>query len=353
MTKYYVHSTNAALRNFRNNNITVHIGDKSTRYVEKTDDVTTLTKELFGKTKDILSHVQSYEGRIQRAGTPSTIRAFLSLGIKEFDVSKPLILGSIWGVPLYQAIQNVLAQTKGDTCENILNKIKRDAMVGKFLKFTSGAKTPGDHKLIVISLFHTLTIHHPESGYHSEGVSSLVKAIGFEMGFSEDEIIMLGEGGLLHDIGKICVSREILNKQASDFTDHDYDVTKTHVPIGGTLHQFCGLDSIILNATWWHHIFNEDKYPAHLDLEETPDEGIICAGGDSFEAGISDRIYKKSKPPKKVFGEVEKRLSKHPRGRKVLDALKNALNHKPELTAAVRSLYQNKKRDPVITESPF
>ncbi|HYB62597.1 MAG TPA: HD-GYP domain-containing protein [Methylomirabilota bacterium] len=132
---------------------------------------------------------------------------------------------------------------------------------------------------------------------HSYRVSIYAMRIGSSLGLSPERLEDIRAAALLHDIGKIEISRELLYKAAS-LTQEEYEQMQTHVnkgadilePVGGTLHRVI---PIILAH---HDKFNGCGYhPTRGD--EIPLEARIISVADVYDALTSDRPYRKAMPP--------------------------------------------------------
>jgi putative nucleotidyltransferase with HDIG domain len=132
---------------------------------------------------------------------------------------------------------------------------------------------------------------------HSYRVSVYATQIAGEMGFKEDQIEDIRAAALLHDIGKLETSRDILHK-AAKLTELETEEIKTHVqkgvnllsPVSGSLHR-------ILPIILAHH----DRYDGSgynaTKGEEIPIEARILSVADVFDAMVSDRPYRKGLSP--------------------------------------------------------
>ena len=132
---------------------------------------------------------------------------------------------------------------------------------------------------------------------HSYRVSLYATQIAGEMGMSEDSIEDVRAAALLHDIGKLDTSREILYK-AARLTDEEMTQVRGHVdkgidllsPVGGSLHR-------ILPIVLGHH----DKFDGSgyhpAKGEEIPIEARIISVADVYDALVSDRPYRKGITP--------------------------------------------------------
>lgn len=132
---------------------------------------------------------------------------------------------------------------------------------------------------------------------HSYRVSVYAVQIARYLGLSEDRIEDVRAAALLHDIGKLELSREVLYK-AARLTDEEVAQLRTHVergvrmlsPVGGTLKRIL---PIILAH---HEKYNGDGYH-QLKADEIPLEARIISVADVYDALTSDRPYRKGMSP--------------------------------------------------------
>ncbi len=127
---------------------------------------------------------------------------------------------------------------------------------------------------------------------HSERVSLLAGMIGTRLGLPEDHVVRLNRGGLLHDIGKIGISREILDKP-SRLTDEEYRTIMTHPEIGVKILEPIEAYQDILPMILQHHErYDGSGYPGKLVGEQITLEGRILAVADVYDALSSMRPYR-------------------------------------------------------------
>ncbi len=138
--------------------------------------------------------------------------------------------------------------------------------------------------------------------YHSVNTALLAMSLGRSLGFDRSMIHLAGVGTLLHDIGKMKVPLELLNKPGR-FEPHEMEIVKQHVLRGvEVLSSTTGLgDTYIQPALEHHERVNGDGYPhrrAHQDISQV---GLITAIVDIYDAMTSDRVYHKGKPAHEVL----------------------------------------------------
>lgn len=135
---------------------------------------------------------------------------------------------------------------------------------------------------------------------HSYRVSVYAAQIAVEMGLSDDQIEDIRAAALLHDIGKLEVSRKVLYK-AARLTDEETDEMKGHVkkgmemlsPVGGSLRR-------VLPIILAHHEKLDGSGYHRLKGSEIPLEARILSVADVYDSLVSDRPYRKGMSPFEV-----------------------------------------------------
>jgi PAS domain S-box-containing protein len=129
---------------------------------------------------------------------------------------------------------------------------------------------------------------------HSEEVKKIAVKIGQALKLDPDSLRRLEYAALLHDIGKIGVSGQLLTK-GSTLTEYEFDEVKLHPQIGGKLLEQVDLlkDAGPIIAAH-HENYDGSGYPKGLKGEEIPIESRIIAVADSYEAMTVDRPYRKA-----------------------------------------------------------
>ena len=143
------------------------------------------------------------------------------------------------------------------------------------------------------------------TGHHTEDVVELAVKVADEMGLDEDARRETEMGALLHDIGKIAVPDEIINKPGP-LNDEEWAVMKTHTVVGERMLQQVGglLSSVGRVVRASHERWDGGGYPDGLVGEEIPVPARICAACDAFNAMTTDRSYRKALPLSVAIGEL-------------------------------------------------
>ena len=126
---------------------------------------------------------------------------------------------------------------------------------------------------------------------HQKSVANLSIMIGKEMGFKANKIANLYIAGMCHDIGKITVQSETLNK-TTKLNLEEYEIIKKHPLNSYNIAKNLGIDSCIAFTVLQHHErINGTGYPYGLKSEEIMIESQIIAVADSIDAMLSFRPY--------------------------------------------------------------
>jgi len=129
---------------------------------------------------------------------------------------------------------------------------------------------------------------------HSVSVSSLLLTLcNFIGGYTSDDMVQIGLGGMFHDIGKMMIPDHILNKPGP-LTDEEHEVMRTHVNKGlEYLRSEHSLGEIALQAVAEHHEkLNGSGYPNGLSGDRISKVGQMASIVDVYDAITSNRIYR-------------------------------------------------------------
>jgi len=140
---------------------------------------------------------------------------------------------------------------------------------------------------------------------HQRRVRQLACEIGRRCGLSEDAISSLSYGALIHDIGKIKIASDILNKPGK-ITNLEYQILQTHAEYSYSIVREMDLPSEILTMIHQHHErLDGSGYPEHLAGNQIILESRILAVADVVEAMTSHRPYRPALGIDAALAEIE------------------------------------------------
>lgn len=153
-------------------------------------------------------------------------------------------------------------------------------------------------------IMKTLYEKLPREQEHSERVSKISGLIGAAMGMTKEEINELKTAGALHDIGKIAIGNEILDK-ADELSDFEWLEIRRHPEISysilSSLNDYAPLANIILVH---HERYDGKGYPKGLVGEEIPLAARIIAVADAYDAMTYGRPYKEPLTAEAAIDEI-------------------------------------------------
>ena len=154
--------------------------------------------------------------------------------------------------------------------------------------------------------FSTLHEKNKREEQHSHRVSALCKRMGEALGLPEHKIEELKLVGLLHDIGKIAIDENILNKPGK-LTDDEWKEIKRHPEIGYRILSTVNDMSEMAEYVLAHHEKWDGKgYPRGLKGEEIPFASRIITIADAYDAMTSERNYRSALPNEVALEELQK-----------------------------------------------
>jgi HD-GYP domain-containing protein (c-di-GMP phosphodiesterase class II) len=133
-------------------------------------------------------------------------------------------------------------------------------------------------------------------------VGVLSVAFGRQHGLSPDALLRLGIGGLLHDIGKVRVPLDVLNKPGQ-YTKDEYNIMKQHPEVGAEiLAKTPGIAEESIHPALEHHERGDGTgYPHNKTLAKMNFFGLITQIVDVYDAMTSERVYHQERPPYEVL----------------------------------------------------
>ena len=141
---------------------------------------------------------------------------------------------------------------------------------------------------------------------HSKRVAEYARMLAAKMGKSKEEQEEIYRAGLLHDIGKIRIPAEIINKPGK-LTEEEYNIIKIHPVTGYHILRSISDNNYIAVAAKYHHERYDGKgYPNGLAGEKIPEVARILGVADAYDAMASNRSYRDTLSQEVVRREIEK-----------------------------------------------
>ena len=170
-------------------------------------------------------------------------------------------------------------------------------------------KLKADRILIdeIVDVFaRTVGVKDEYTNKHSNRVAAYTKMIAQKAGYTDEESQTFYNIGKLHDVGKILVPGEILNKPGK-LTDEEFAIMKKHASDGyDILKDVKAVPDAALGAGYHHERLDGRGYPEGRSADEIPDVAQIIAVADTFDAMYSTRPYRQKMELNKVIAELKR-----------------------------------------------
>ena len=163
-----------------------------------------------------------------------------------------------------------------------------------------------DGSRTVKALLDALSFHEPDMPTHVEGVVTLSLETGRLLGLRRDELEELSSAAQLHDLGKLAVPDEILQKRG-ELDESEWAFVRQHTLVGERILKaspaFRGVAPVVRST---HERWDGKGYPDGLAGEEIPLASRIVAVCDAYEAMTSARPYGSALAPPDALAELER-----------------------------------------------
>ena len=225
------------------------------------------------------------------------------------------ILARLLSEPINRVSREIATMTSahdfGRTLELTGSSRELDALTTAFNDLMRGlsaaeAETRSAYLGAIRALAAALDARDPYTAGHSERVSTLSVMMGRMMGLDSKELEVLRLGALLHDIGKIGVTDDILRKKGP-LTTEEFEQIKRHPALGARILRQVPFLAPHLPIVELHHERPDGHgYPFGLRGEDIPLDARIVHVADAFDAMTSARAYRAARPASVAFAELER-----------------------------------------------
>lgn len=263
--------------------------------------------------QDVLSKDNLF---ILKKGTPLTemvihrlaIHGVLSVAVDERPVPPPEMANNHVRTSeefqKFQHIYTVEAEALKKRLNSIIAKnepLDVDALIGSAMKIVANTKG----RISIFDMLHNMYEFDDSTYSHCLNVALICHLFAGWMKMNEEETRMATACGLLHDLGKLLVAQDIIQKPAS-LTDEEFDEIKKHPMAGYRLLKEQNADETICNVALMHHERCDGSgYPSALVEEQIDDYAKMVAIADVYDAMTSNRVYRGPMCPFKVIESFE------------------------------------------------
>ncbi len=257
---------------------------------------------------------------LDAAARAATRNALFTLGMIAFGAIVLAALGSLWLArmltePIDQLVSNIAVMTAArdqrPTLQPTGSSRELDALTAAFNQLMKGltaaeAESRAAYLGAIRALAAALDARDPYTAGHSERVSALSVLIGREMHLGNSDLDVLRLGALLHDIGKIGLSDEVLRKPGS-LTAEEYEQIKRHPALGARILRQVPFLAPHLPIVELHHERPDGRgYPFGLRGEDIPLAARIVHVADAYDAMTSARAYRPARARAEAVSELQR-----------------------------------------------
>jgi putative nucleotidyltransferase with HDIG domain len=257
---------------------------------------------------------------IDAAARTATRDALMALATVAFGAFVLAGLGSLW---LAQTLTHPIDRLSGEIAMMTASRDLRrplpltgtsrelDSLAEAFNELVQGltaaeADTRAAYLGAIRALAATLDARDPYTAGHSERVSAMSVLMGRHMQLSDAELDVLRLGALLHDIGKIGLSDEILRKPGP-LTPEEYEQLKRHPGQGARILRQVPFLAPHIPIVELHHERPDGRgYPFGLRGDQIPVAARIVHVADAFDAITSARAYRPARGPAEAIAELQR-----------------------------------------------
>jgi HD-GYP domain-containing protein (c-di-GMP phosphodiesterase class II) len=160
-----------------------------------------------------------------------------------------------------------------------------------------------------MDLLASLNTHHPDSFAHSVNVCLLTAMLARETGLEDDDVRDTSLAGLLHDVGKLAVPVEILDKEAPLTRQEAARISVHSVAGARSLAAMAGLPGLVVVGTWEHHLHHDGKggYPRPSRNTIPHPVSQMIALADFFDSLTTPKPYRAAQPRDRVLDMMRER----------------------------------------------
>lgn len=239
----------------------------------------------------------------------NSIKVTVSIGLTEFrtDMRTKQQMIDYADQAMYQAKQdgrNLIRiwKEQSEQAETSLDKFSIDELKQRFLNLSKQMRDV--YMESTEALVRAIDAKDHYTREHSQNVSIYSVAMAQALGMTDEEIQIIRYAALLHDVGKIGISTDVLIK-VNALTPEEFEILKKHPIIGvNILKDVKFLEKEIPIIMHHHERYDGNGYPHGLKGREIPVGARILGVADAFDAMTTDRGYKMKMPREKAVDEL-------------------------------------------------
>lgn len=206
----------------------------------------------------------------------------------------------------------LLSQTRSqlqiayEEMEQRVEKRTKELLAAREQQFQSAQKLRRSLEQTIAAIARALEKRDPYTAGHQKNVSLLATAMAEKLGLSSQQIEGIRLGGLIHDIGKIAVPAEILNRPGA-LNPIEFDLIRTHPEVGYEIVKDIDFPWPVAEMVYQHHErIDGSGYPNGLKEDDILIESQIIAVADVVEAMSSHRPYRPALGIQTALNELKK-----------------------------------------------
>ncbi len=236
--------------------------------------------------------------------------------MKEFNLSKDEI-GQILHIvnENTKQAQNLISKERELLLEiNQLNSTLEQRVENALVEITAlNTEIEDTQREVIFTMGAIGESRSKETGNHVRRVAEYSKLLAILYGLDESEANLIKEASPMHDIGKVAIPDNILNKPGK-LTNEEFTIMQTHAQIGFDMLKHSNrpiLKTAAIIAYQHHEKYNGKGYPNGLKGDEIHIYGQITAIADVFDALGSERVYKEAWPLEKILKLFKEEKGEH------------------------------------------
>lgn len=224
------------------------------------------------------------------------------------EIKEASYIEAVRSTPEFKKFNRTYVDTVNNVEDSFHDVISGDSTfnIDLLLADTDRILREGRNGAHILEMLHGIRDYDDITYVHCLNVSLICNIFAGWLKFSEEETRILTLGGLLHDIGKMLVPKEIITKNGK-LTETEYEIVKSHAIKGYQVLKDQPIDIRVKYAALMHHERSDGSgYPNGFKTDQIEDFAKIIAIADVYDAMTSNRLYRKAICPFDVVENFER-----------------------------------------------